>query len=195
MTAVNVLRLPDSVSIITDTLAVMPNGHWFHTSKCTPIPHLKLAVATRGVVAALPMMVREICANAHGFDTARDFLDRHFRGMPLAEFDKAERLAWQHGVEVFVAGWSSQGPAAFMISTVNTDWRVIDIPYAVCTPTVPPAEFEAFSADPIRNMPALLSAQARADSSVGGSMIVTTISEHEILTYSAGFIHQGNAHG
>lgn len=148
---------------------------------------MRLAIATRGTLTANAMLARLISMEADDFDTARQFLGTSFRKLSTVKYDdESERFAWENGIDLFVAGWSKTGPAAFVISTHNTGYKVQDIPYVVATPVVPDADFKAFSENPIANMPALLATQARIDSDVGGFMNVTIVSEREIVSYSAG---------
>lgn len=189
MTAVNVLVLQDSAVIVTDTLGIQPSGRRLHAAKCIPLPHMKLALATRGTLAANGMFARLLALEATDFESARAFLDRRFRELSTITYDDmSENHAWKAGVELFVAGWSKNGPAAFTVSTLNTGYRVQDIPYVATTPTVPQHIFKSFADDPIANMPALLAAQAKADHNVGGFMNVTHVGEREIVTYTAGAI-------
>lgn len=176
MTAVNVFFRPDAAVIVTDTRAVAYGQRSFDTAKVMPVPHMHLAVATRGPMDALMRVVGAICVGAKNYEEARAFLDQAYGQLGLA------------GVEIVVAGWGSNGPAAFVISDVNTGGKVVDIDRALVTPTVPQADFEAFAADPVAGMPALLERQAAGNECVGGYMNVAQIGRTVIESYAAGRI-------
>lgn len=176
MTAINVIVRPDAAIIVTDTRAVAPGKPSFDTAKVMPIPHMHLAVATRGPMDALMRVVGAICVGAKNYDEARDFLDQAYGQLGLA------------GVEIVVAGWGSKGPAAFVISDVNTGGRAVDIAHVLVTPTVSPESFEEFAADPIAGMPSLLERQAAGNECVGGHMLVTQVGRTVIESYAAGRI-------
>ncbi|NRQ15588.1 hypothetical protein [Ensifer sesbaniae] len=175
MTAINVLRLDGSVTIITDTRARSHAGPDFDAPKVMPIPHMRLAIATRGKMDVLTKVVGAVCVAARDYDSARDFLREHFEGLGLGP------------VDIFLAGWSKEGPAACIISSVNGN---ADIPYIAATPMVPGEVLEAFGADPVANMPALLQAQHAANSAVGGYINVTTVWADRIESYTAGAIEE-----
>lgn len=175
MTAINILRRDDSVSIITDSRAHTAVGPDFDVPKVMPIPHMRLAVATRGKMESLLKVVGAICVAARDYDGARVFLMEHFDELGLGS------------VDIFLAGWGTDGPAACLVSSVN---GVADIPYVAVTPMAPQAVFEAFGEDPVANMPALLQAQHEANSAVGGFINVTTVWADRIETYTAGVIDE-----
>ena len=109
-------------------------------------------------------------------EEARAFLDQAYGHLGLA------------GVEIVCAGWGSNGPAAFVVSDLNTAGKVVDIDRALVTPTVSRADFEAFATDPVAGMPALLEQQAAGNDVVGGFMNVTQIGRTVIESYAAGRI-------
>lgn len=69
----------------------------------------------------------------HDFDSARTFLGLCYGGLGL------------DAAEVFVAGISAAGPAAFIISSVNSGSKILDIPYLMVTPVVSQEELDAYS--------------------------------------------------
>ncbi len=176
MTAINILVLKDSVSIITDSLARSAIGPDFHVSKTVPIPHMRLAVATRGPISALDKVARAVSQCAFDFASARSFIAVNYGAMNLND------------TEVFAAGWDGDKPSAFVISATNTDSKIVDIPYVTVTPMVSPEEFDAYTDDPIAGMRALLQAQAQASSAVGGVVNVTQVGPAVIEVYTAGII-------
>lgn len=176
MTALNVLVRPDAAVIVTDSKAVAPGQPPFDTAKVMPIPHMHLAIATRGPMESVIKVVGAVCVGAKNYDEARAFLDQAYGQLGLA------------GVEIVVAGWGSKGPAAFIVSDTNTAGRVVDIERALVTPTVSPEAFDEFAADPIAGMPKLLERQAAGNECVGGFMNVCQVGQTVIESYTAGRI-------
>lgn len=176
MTAINVFLRPDAAVIVTDSKAVARGQPTFNTAKVMPLPAHHMAVATRGPMDALIKAVGAICVAARNFDEARLFLDEAYDQLGL------------QGVEIIVAGWSSAGPAAFVVSDINTGGRVVDIPSVLVTPTVAPAAFHEFVADPIAGMPKLLEQQAAGNDCVGGFVNVTEVGKTVIESYCTGRI-------
>lgn len=173
MTALNVILTEEYSVIVSDTLARAKGNPDFHVAKVMACPHMRLAVATRGRMDALTKVVGVISVGAFDFDSTRAFLAGAYSRLGLND------------VEIVVAGWSSKGPAAFIISAANTGGKVMDIQHVLITPTVSSAVADAFAADPIGQMPDLLKSQASSPD-VGGFMNVTQIGEHVIETYTAG---------
>ena len=177
MTAINCVVTPEVAFIVTDTRAVAPGRPNFDAPKVLPIPHMHLAIATRGPMDSLIKAAAAICVGALNFDEARLFLDEAYDELGLDE------------AEIFVAGIGINGPAAFVISKKNTGGKVADIPYVVATPPVTGKTFDNFTDDPVANMPALLSQQALdMGGRVGGFMNVTEIGRFGIASYTAGRI-------
>lgn len=176
MTIVNVLIHGGYASVITDTRATLPLGEIFDVSKVRPIPHMRIAVATRGKIDALDKVATELGRNAHDFASAKAFLGLCFAGLGLGE------------VDIFVAGYDDNKPAAFMISSINSSGKVVDIPYLMTTPQVADEEFGKFADDPIAGMVPFVQAQCRADKRCGGWINVTQVGPAVIETYSAGVI-------
>lgn len=173
MTAINVILTEDHAVIVSDTLARAVGNPDFHTAKVMPMPHMRLAVATRGRMDALTKVVGAISVGAFDYNSCRAFLAGAYAQLSLDE------------VEIVVAGWSAKGPAAFIISAGNTGGKVLDIQQVLITPTVPSDVADTFAADPIGQMPALLQRQA-ASPDVGGFMNICQVGEHVIESYCAG---------
>lgn len=176
MTALNVILTEEYAVIVSDTLARAKGNPDFHVAKVMPCPHMRLAVATRGRMDALTKVVGAISVGSFDYDSARAFLGRTYGQLGLND------------VEIVVAGWSAKGPAAFIVSAANTSGKVMDIQHVLITPTVTTDVADAFAADPIGQMPALLARQA-ASPDVGGFMNVTQVGENVIETYTAGPIN------
>jgi hypothetical protein len=176
MTAINVLITPEYASIITDTKATTPLGVSFNVAKVFAIPHMRLAIATRGKITALETVSRAVSQHCFNYESARAFLADHFDQLDLGN------------VDVFVAGWSEGGPAAFLISNVNSASKVTDIGYLALTPTVSPELFDRLGSDPIGEMQTVMQAQADGNSAVGGFINVTQVGAALIETYTAGVI-------
>ncbi len=176
MTAINVLLQPDLVVIVTDTRARTGMGPDFEAAKVLPMPHLHLAVATRGPMDALIKVAAAIGVGAKGYDEARAFLAEAYGRLGLDD------------VEVVVAGWGEKGPGAFIVSKANTAGQVMEIGHLLVTPSVSADAFEEFAADPVVGMPALLARQAAQSADVGGFINVTQIGPQVIESYCAGRI-------
>ncbi|QFY60372.1 hypothetical protein FZ934_07960 [Rhizobium grahamii] len=176
MTAINIIVRETDVSIITDSKAGMPAniGHDFNAAKVIPIPHMRVAVATRGKLSALGNVASTIATHAFDYESARAFMAAHYSTLGIDD------------TEVVVAGWSEEGPAAFIISKANTDGKIEDIERGVLvTPVVEHSVFDAFAADPVGKMIDLVRHQAENNSVVGGFTNVCTIGPDSILTYTA----------
>ncbi|OCJ67610.1 hypothetical protein A6U97_02480 [Agrobacterium tumefaciens] len=177
MTIVNVMVHNGYATLITDTKATSPFLPEFHVAKVRELPHMRIAIATRGNITAVDKVATAICQYAVNYETARSFLDTFFAGLELGK------------VDVFVVGYDEDKPAAFMISSVNTGSKVVDIPYLVATPTVSDEAFEKFTDDPVANMMDFVSEQCRQDKRCGGWINVTQVGPAVIETYTAGLIH------
>jgi len=180
MTVVNVMIHGGYATLITDTLASSPLRADFHVSKVREIPHMRLAVATRGNIGAVDKVATALCQYATNYQTARTFLDSMFAGLELGNAD------------VFVVGYDEDKPAGFIVSSVNTGGKVVDIPYILCTPTVSDAAFDAFTDDPAANMLEFVAQQCRKDKRCGGWVNVTQVGPQVIETYTAGLIMDGH---
>lgn len=178
MTAVNVLITQNYATLITDTLARTPIGADFHASKSQAIPHMRIAVATRGPISALEKATRLLSQYAFDFASARSFLAANYAELGMND------------AEIFVAGWDNDRPAAFMISATNTGSKIFDITYILVTPTVPEEALAAFGDDPLAGVRALLDAQAGANDAVGGYINVTQVGPAVIESYAAGIVGQ-----
>ncbi|RWE07671.1 MAG: hypothetical protein EOS23_26480 [Mesorhizobium sp.] len=185
MTAINVLKLADSVHIVTDGRAGV--GLTFGTvPKVIPIPHLNAMVATRGPARLLGLMTLMLCTKAAAFDDLPGELSRlKWICGQMTEPWQVETLSAEF--DVVVAGIGSKGPAAYVVSNHGLHgfkpWEVFEIPQFLATP--PPGQdvFDAvFGADdPLAEMPRLVDAQ-RADPSVGGFAQLTSIEPAGIST-------------
>lgn len=179
MTIVNVLIHDDYAILITDTKATSAFGPDFHVCKVKEMPHMRIAVATRGAINSLEKISIAIAQHAANYEQAKAFLDLCFAGLDLGE------------VDVFVAGYDGDKPAAFMISSVNSGGRCVDIPYITTSPVVPDAEFDRFANDPIGGMLELCKDQCRADPRCGGWINVTQVGPAVIESYTAGICLPG----
>ena len=62
MTAINILFEPDAVHLFSDTQASIEGfGSIAQVSKCTALPHLQAAIATRGQVGILSIITEIAC--------------------------------------------------------------------------------------------------------------------------------------
>ncbi|PTE07393.1 hypothetical protein [Mesorhizobium helmanticense] len=187
MTAINILKLADSVHLLTD--GRVGAGLAFGTvAKVMPLPHLTAAVATRGPARLLGLMSLMLCAEG-----TSDFDDL------VGELSRLQWICGQQGepwqvetlaaeFDVVVAGIGSKGPAAYMVSNhgkngLGEPWEVFDIPQVLATPPVSQSLFdEVFGADdPLAEMPRLVDAQ-RVHPSIGGFAQLTSITADGIST-------------
>ncbi|WP_184359594.1 hypothetical protein [Rhizobium sp. BK602] len=152
-----------------------PDGH-FHVVKFQAIPHQRIVVATQGDMKALGIVVTALAVSAVDYDSARAYLADHFADLGLSE------------VDVYVAGWSGRGPAAFHVSDVKTDGQVRDIEHVSITPPVSDEALRRLQWDgPTNGMLALMKEQAMSGT-VGGFMNVAQVHHDHIAVYTAGII-------
>lgn len=177
MTIVNVLIHDGYATLITDTKATSPLCPDFHVSKVRELPHMRLAVATRGNLGAVDKVATALCQYAVNYDTAKSFLASCFSGLELGS------------VDIFVVGYDEDKPAAFMISSVNTGSKVVDIPYLLATPQVSENAFGKFGDNPVAGMIEFVGEQCKADKRCGGWINVTQVGPAVIETYTAGVVH------
>jgi hypothetical protein len=185
MTAINVLKLSDSVHLLTDGRA----SHLLATAtvpKVIPLPHLGAALSTRGPARLLGLMALMLCTRATTFDELAAELARlQWICGQQAEPWQAETLAAEF--DVIIAGIGSLGPAAYMVSNHSKHgfgpWEVFEIPQFLATPAVSQDLFnDVFgSDDPLTEMPRLVDVQ-RADFRVGGFAQLTSIGRAGITT-------------
>lgn len=116
MTAINILRGRDSVSILTDA------GVWGDdlrltviAPKCFPIPHCGAAIAVRGPAIGLPLIAQVLGAassfadlKSHAVNLLRDAIGT------IRAITKSEQGQY---LQLFVAGISDSGPESFSILT------------------------------------------------------------------------------
>ncbi|RWC17053.1 MAG: hypothetical protein EOS51_18155 [Mesorhizobium sp.] len=185
MTAINVLKLADSVHVLSDGRAGDGFAHSL-VPKAMPIPHLNAVVATRGPARLLGLMTLMLCTKSIAFDDLRGELGQ------LKWICEQQSEPWQietlaAGFDVVVAGIGSKGPAAYLISNHGLHglkpWHVFDIPYCLATPVVDQGLLEAvcWADDPLAEFPRLVDAQ-RAEPSVGGFAQLTSITAEGIST-------------
>ncbi|MFB9947345.1 hypothetical protein ACFFP0_00725 [Rhizobium puerariae] len=166
MTALNIFVLDHAALIVTDSRTVPAgNAPPFDHAKCFTIPHLRLAVATRGKASLLPSLVRIISRFAGDFEAARALMQDDIRAFSAVPYDDvSERDAWADDWDIIVAGWMSaeNRPAAFMICNHEkhglSAWTIHDIEYMLSTPYIPYA-VKAASFDPVGQAVALVQAQ------------------------------------
>lgn len=185
MTAINVLKLPGSVHLLTD--GRVSDGVGFGTvAKMMPLAHLNAAVAIRGPARLLGLMALILCPKAASFDDLVGELRRlEWICGQMSEPWQIETLAADF--DVVIAGIGSAGPAAYLVSNHAkhgfAPWQVFEIPHFLVTPPVGQYLFDrVFGADdPLAEMPRLVDAQ-RAHPSVGGFAQLTSIDRAGIST-------------
>lgn len=174
MTALNVILSDRHATIFSDTLGRKSVGRDLHVPKVMPVPHLKLAVGTRGPMTFLGKAIGEICGGAFDFDSARAYLATHYSKLNLDDG------------EIVVAGWSElkRAPAAFAISALNTGSKIFDVESVLISPLVSEDVANEFAANPGVGIPKLMHAQAAKHSNgVGGAICVCQVGETEIVSY------------
>ena len=182
MTAINIFLLDGAAAIVTDTRCTDSTGAVYDVSKCLPIPHMRLAVATRGKRAMTGSVARILSVGSKDYDSAKPLLQVRLRDLAtVAYLDASERDAWRSEWEIYIVGWSRdrRAPAAFLV--VNHDklgqkpFEVVEIEYMASAPYLP-APVEAARLDPPGNFMALLQAQHDHDpKNIGGFATVTTV--------------------
>lgn len=101
MTAVNIIAAQRIITIATDGAVYDPSG--FITaigSKICAIPHLNCVFASRGIADTLPIIAKSVTERYATFDDVIANFDENFQ-------DVARDY---HGIEVYVAGLSANGP-------------------------------------------------------------------------------------
>ena len=133
MTAVNIIRSPGCVHLITDGLMKIPEemlnrlppgteGEHPLVAKAFPIPHLNLAFVVRGLPPHIAMLALAIPALAHSYDEVKDLFVEGIRSVWTSTAPLWEQ---QHGkgsdmADIFVAGISeTTGPDSYAVVTHN----------------------------------------------------------------------------
>ncbi|WP_313522247.1 hypothetical protein [Shinella sp.] len=190
MTAVNVLRLEDSVHLFTDTRASAGGLFVAHVPKVNAIPHLSAAIATRGSLGALELISRAACDWARSFEDLKDAFRTNLKD--LFEFkwpNPRDAEVWKQPLDIFVVGWSKAGPEAFSIFTHEEHgfpaFELVEIPFVCLTPTVSPLSLDHIgtSTDPVSLMPDIMQQQCDLNpGNVGGFMQHTLVIREGIQT-------------
>lgn len=198
MTAINILPEPDAIHLFTDTqVSIEGFGSFAQVSKCTPLPHLQAAIATRGRLDLLAI-ITEIacfgCGSPRSLKTSFAWqLKAIIRGSQLAP-DK--RRALETPFDIFVVGWLDDAPYAYALSNHDLHgppaWKVQDLPDGYSSPVPNDARlFEKLrsATDRVRVIPEIVAAQAQVEPTIiGGSIQQTTVSATGIHTKIIGKI-------
>lgn len=190
MTAVNIIKLDDTVHLFTDTKisgAGLPVG--CQVAKCFPIPHLNAAIATRGRKQALDLMVRIASSRATNYADLRRVFGNLRQRAGDTYFTDEDRQVWEQNLDVFIVGLDGGSPDAFAVFNHGDHgmppWELIDIPYVILLPPVPNelmAEF-AGSDQPLTLMSKIMETQSRLHPAViGGRFQATTVRQDGIFT-------------
>jgi hypothetical protein len=183
MTAINVVRLAESVHLFCDSMGSWGGAMLGHAVKCLPLPHLNVAIAARGPAIAIYGLIR-MATGYRDFDHLRSQfasdLQYSTNDGRLSQYD-AEALA--HDLDIFVIGMGKNGPGAFLFFNHDlhgaASWEVHDIPYVVVTPTIPAEQFHALTnhRQPLEAIPAIMRAQCKLHpGTVGGTICETIVS-------------------
>jgi hypothetical protein len=140
MTAINVLRLPAAIHIVSDGLAVSAEHGTTLTTKTFAMPHLNAAIAARGS-GLLPALM------AAGLSAASSYADLRRNAASAARnlFASYSPLLAKSDAglscEIIVAGWPNDGPDAFALSSadlaVGDAWAVVPIDEMMLAPSTP----------------------------------------------------------
>lgn len=183
MTAINVVRLEESVHLFCDSMGSWGGSMLCHAVKCLPLPHINVAIAARGPATAIYGLIR-MATGYRDFDHLRDQFANDLRSATKdRRLSSADAEALSHDLDIFVIGMGKGGPGAFMFFNHDLHgeaaWQVHDIPYVVVTPTVPPQQFQILNdhRQPLEAIPAIMRAQCRLQpGTVGGTICETIVS-------------------
>lgn len=182
MTAVNVVVLAQSVHVFTDTRASFVGLNAGNLVKCMPLPHMHLAIATRGPQVALDLFARVICERASTFDEALSFLDERGRELPRASWlNSRDAEAWLEPIDLILAGWTRRGPEAAAYFTHEEHglpaWKIHKIQPILITPRVSSMSFDRLvcSHDRLSEMAAIMQEQAETCPGIVGGYAQETI--------------------
>ena len=196
MTAINVLCLPDKVTVYSDGVASTENGvPSFFVTKVLPIPHMRLALAARGRVDLLSMVGHVAQAAAANFDE----LFTNLVPALQAEMNSPNSPDWvrshlQSEFDIVCAGYSeTRGFTCFVV--VNhphhglPPWMAIECPGGFAVPKFDTAFLSPLqaAADKASVMLPIFESQrsttgANKMGAIGGFVQATTISKDEIST-------------
>ncbi|HEX4409941.1 MAG TPA: hypothetical protein VH206_14305 [Xanthobacteraceae bacterium] len=103
--------------LFSDGEAAYASGDTFNwpIAKISPVPHLNLIVCARGSALGSALAPQAIAANGRSFDEAREKAPETLRRL-LHELSASPVGAF----EMYVAGWASNGPAAWMIQNTES---------------------------------------------------------------------------
>ena len=187
MSAVNVLVSPQRVVLLTDTKVTTEDGIQFHINKTATFPWARMAIAVRGYIGALRVFERVISQHANSYDRAVQFLVEHWDEVLAAEYaDPAEAFAMSQDLDLYLAGWGTNGPAAVWISNYQGSRRVERITGCLISPMVGLESQTVFARDVVAGMPQLMRDQGATHVAVGGWLQVTEIGENGVHAYTHG---------
>jgi hypothetical protein len=136
MTAINVIKQLDCVHIVSDGAVIRSDGRVDHfAQKVTIMPHLSAAVGIRGTPAAANFINAEI-AKATSYSNLKSTIVRSVRAVLDVMRPHMESQFGPHVLtaEIFVVGWSVDGPDAFILNTSDLNkgsgvpaWTVVNI--------------------------------------------------------------------
>lgn len=197
MSAANIIIWPHAAVLLTDTKATTEGGIQWNAPKVRTLPWAKLAISVRGYHAALGVFERMISMNATNYAQAITFIAENFEAILAAEYeDPAEAHAMRTDVDLYVIGWSDNGPAGFWISSYQLDRKVQGISQAHISPMVDrDAQRQLAGGDFKAGIPALMAAQAAQHVFVGGWGVVTEVRADTIQTYPIGGLCELSAVG
>ena len=192
MSACNIIIWPHAAVLLTDTKATTEGGIQWNAPKVRTLPWAKLAISVRGYHAALGVFERMISMNAVNYAGAISFIAQNFEKILSAEYDDpAEAHAMRNDLDLYVVGWSDNGPAGFWVSSYQLDRKVQGISQAHISPMVDrDAQRQLAGGDFKAGIPGLMATQAAQHVFVGGWGLVTEVYAVQFRrTRSAGFAH------
>ncbi|MBW6426197.1 hypothetical protein KX729_33165 [Rhizobium sp. XQZ8] len=181
MTAINIIRLAESVHIFTDTKASLDGLAVGNVVKCLPIPHLSAAVATRGDAALLGAIHRTASQYAT-YDGLRAGIVHDVRNIARVTPHALERKALAGQWDAFIIGWGEHGPDGFGFFSHDLHgvpaFTIYAVQEIVITPVVPHEILDDVMATGNHSSIALLLMETQRriyPEVVGGHMIETWI--------------------
>jgi hypothetical protein len=138
MSAINVIVQETAVHLLTDGAAYQMDGTISAIGpKVALMPHLNCAVAFRGPAPARAILAELISVEAHTFDELRDSIGSLMQKAAGVFAPIFQQCGAGPDFEVVVAGWSGDGPAAYMVASHGRHgdpWEIIPLTGLCITP-------------------------------------------------------------
>lgn len=197
MTSINIFLETDAVHLFSDTqLSIEGYGGIAQASKCTALPHLQAAIATRGDYGVLEIVTHVACWTCGSAKSLKTSFAWQLKTVVSGnQLTQEKRDALKRPFDVFVVGWADDRPYAYMFFNHDEHglaaWKVVDLPYGGHAPPLNARLLKRMSRspEPIGMMPEIISAQVSAEPTIiGGLVQQTTVTATEIYTKIVGRI-------